>query len=225
MKIRLFILPLILIISSLNSCVKSDDSSLNLSAISFIHAAPGLGPVDFYLNGGRVNGDSIIAYNDTIPHKLLSSGTIAIVVKKYISSTTYISTSIELENEKNYSFFVAGQPNAVSSLLINDDLSAPLSGKAKLRFINLSPDAPSLNFKLNANTLFGTMAFKAYSDFNSIDPGNHTISISNATNGAILSEQNLTVEAGMIYTVWANGLVETPESGLALSMKVIALQP
>lgn len=214
-----------LIISSLNSCAKGDENSLNITSLSVIHASPGLPAIDFYFNGDRINGDSIIAFGDTIPNKFFNSGTASIVVKKYISSTTYISTGIEFESEKNYSFFVAGKPNEVTYLLTVDDLSAPVSGKAKLRFINLSPDAPDLNFRLNTANLFSSMAFKSYSEFNLVDPGNHVISIHNSASGKMLSEQNVSIEAGKVYTVWAKGLLTTPENDLVLSMQVIGLQP
>lgn len=215
----------ILIISSLNSCAKGEESSLNITSLSVIHASPGLPAIDFYFNGDRLNGDSIIAYGDTIPNKLFNSGTASIVIKKYISSTTYISTSIELESEKNHSFFVIGKPNEPTYLLTADDLSAPASGKAKLRFINLSPDAPDLSFKINSGNLFGSMAFKAYSEFSLVDPGDHIISIHNSASGAKLAEQNLNIEAGKVYTVWAKGLTATTESDLALAMQVVGLQP
>jgi hypothetical protein len=212
-------------LSTFNSCVKGEESSVDISSLSIIHASPGLPAIDFYFNGGRINGDSIIAYGDTIPNKFLNSGTASIVVKKYISSITYISTSIEFASEKNYSFFIAGKPNEVTYLLTTDDLNAPASGKAKLRFINLSPDAPDLSFKMNSGNLFSSMAFKAYSEFSLVDPGNHVISIHNSASGAKLAEQNLTIEAGKVYTIWAKGLVTTTESDLVLSMQVVGLQP
>lgn len=209
----------------LNSCVKGDESSLNVSSISVIHASPELPAIDFYYNGSRINGDSIIAYGDTIPYKIFNAGTAAIVVKKYISSTTYISTNIDLQSEKNYSFFVIGKPNEVSYLLTSDDLTVPASGKAKLRFLNLSPDAPSLNFKINSTNLFGSMAFKSYSEFNPIDSGEQKISIHDSASGAILAEQNLNIEAGKIYTVWVKGLFKATENDLALSLQVVKIQP
>ena len=225
LKNSLLILIFGLLLSTFNSCVKGEESSVDISSLSIIHASPGLPAIDFYYNGGRINGDSIIAYGDTIPNKFLNSGTASIVVKKYISSITYISTSIEFESEKNYSFFIAGKPNEVTYLLTTDDLNAPASGKAKLRFINLSPDAPDLSFKMNSGNLFGSMAFKAYSEFSLVDPGNHVISIHNSASGAKLAEQNLTIEAGKVYTVWAKGLITTTESDLVLSMQVVGLQP
>lgn len=225
LKSSLLFLLFAILISSFNSCVKGEDSSVNITSISVIHASPGLPAIDFYFNGDRINRDSIIAFGDTIPNKFFNSGTASVVVKKYISSTTYISTSIEFESEKNYSFFVAGKPNEVTYLLTTDDLSTPASGKAKLRFINLSPDAPDLSFKMNSGNLFGSMAFKAYSEFSLVDPGTHIISIHNSASGAKLAEQNLTIEAGKVYTVWAKGLITTTESDLALSMQVVALQP
>lgn len=220
----LFLLSAITIFS-LNSCVKGEESSLNISSLSVIHASPGLPAIDFYYNGARINGDSIIAYGDTIPNKFFNSGTASIVVKKYISSTTYISTSIDLQSEKNHSFFVVGKPNEVTYLFTTDDLTAPASGKAKLRFINLSPDAANLSFKINSINLFGSMAFKSYSEFSPVDPGEQKISIHDSVSGAILAEQNLNIEAGKIYTVWAKGLVSTTENDLALSMQVVGLQP
>lgn len=223
-KSFLFLLSAI-IIFSLNSCVKGEESSLNISSLSVIHASPGLPAIDFYYNGARINGDSIIAYGDTIPNKFFNSGTASIVVKKYISSTTYISTSIDLQSEKNHSFFVVGKPNEVTYLFTTDDLTAPASGKAKLRFINLSPDAANLSFKINSINLFGSMAFKSYSEFSPVDPGEQKISIHDSVSGAILAEQNLNIEAGKIYTVWAKGLVSTTENDLALSMQVVGLQP
>ncbi len=220
----LFLLSAITIFS-LNSCVKGEESSLNISSLSVIHASPGLPAIDFYYNGARINGDSIIAYGDTIPNKFFNSGTASIVVKKYISSTTYISTSIDLQSEKNHSFFVVGKPNEVTYLFTTDDLTAPASGKAKLRFINLSPDAANLSFKINSINLFGSMAFKSYSEFSPVDPGEQKISIHDSVSGAILAEQNLNIQAGKIYTVWAKGLVSTTENDLALSMQVVGLQP
>jgi hypothetical protein len=220
----LFLLSAITIFS-LNSCVKGEESSLNISSLSVIHASPGLPAIDFYYNGARINGDSIIAYGDTIPNKFFNSGTASIVVKKYISSTTYISTSIDLQSEKNHSFFVVGKPNEVTYLFTTDDLTAPASGKAKLRFINLSPDAANLSFKINSINLFGSMAFKSYSEFSPVDPGEQKIRIHDSVSGAILAEQNLNIEAGKIYTVWAKGLVSTTENDLALSMQVVGLQP
>lgn len=223
-KSFLFLLSAITIFS-LNSCVKGEESSLNISSLSVIHASPGLPAIDFYYNGARINGDSIIAYGDTIPNKFFNSGTASIVVKKYISSTTYISTSIDLQSEKNHSFFVVGKPNEVTYLFTTDDLTAPASGKAKLRFINLSPDAANLSFKINSINLFGSMAFKSYSEFSPVDPGEQKISIHDSVSGAILAEQNLNIQAGKIYTVWAKGLVSTTENDLALSMQVVGLQP
>lgn len=220
----LFVLSAITIFS-LNACVKGEESSLNISSLSVIHASPGLPAIDFYYNGTRINGDSIIAYGDTIPNKFFNSGTASIVVKKYISSTTYISTSIDLQSEKNHSFFVVGKPNEVTYLFTTDDLTAPASGKAKLRFINLSPDAPNLNFKINSSNLFGSIAFKSYSEFSPVDPGEQKISIQDSASGAILAEQNLNIEAGKIYTVWAKGLISATENDLALSMQVVGLQP
>lgn len=218
----LFILPLFVI---LTSCAKGDDPKTNIAAITVIHASPGLPPIDIYINGGRINGDSIIAYTDTIPYKFVSSGSLPIVIRKNISTISYISKNLDLQSEKYYSFFVTGKPDAVTYLLTEDNLIPPVSGKAKLRFLNLSPDSSPLGFRLNSsNTLFTAKDYKSYTDFVSIDPGNYTIGIYEEGNSSALSQQTIEVEAGRLYSVWAKGLKQAIEPGTELSLQVVSVK-
>ena len=52
LKNSLLFLLFAVLISSFNSCVKGEDSSVNITSISVIHASPGLPAIDFYFNGG-----------------------------------------------------------------------------------------------------------------------------------------------------------------------------
>ncbi len=220
-----FILVSLTGIFSLTSCVKSDDSKTNIAALTLIHASPGLSPIDFYINGVRVNGDSIISYTDTIPYKLFSSGSLPVVVKKNISSIIYISQTIDLQPEKYYSFFVTGKPDAVTYLFTQDNIIPPASGKAKLRFLNLSPDSSPLDLKLSSsNTLFTGQAFKSYTDFASIDPGTYTVGIYEQGNNTALAQQTIEVEAGLSYSVWAKGLKQATEPGTELSLQSVSVK-
>ena len=218
------ILVSLLLIVTLNSCGKND-LNIGPAQISFIHASPGLPPVDFYINGIRINGDSIVPYTDTIPYKFIGSGSLNITVKKHISSIIYISKAIDLEPDKKYSFFVAGKPDSVSYLLTEDNFVAPTTGKAKLRFLNLSPGSQPLDLKLTSSSaLFTGQAFKSYTDFASIDPGTYTIGIYEPGTSTAIAQQSLEVEAGPFYSVWARGLKDSSDPATALSMQVISLK-
>ncbi|MCF2492852.1 DUF4397 domain-containing protein [Dyadobacter chenhuakuii] len=111
-----------------------------------------------------------------------------------------------------------------SLILFYDDLKAPEAGKAKLRFVNLSPGAGTLNVLSNGKALFSNVAygraansalsgeaFSAWSlgPFQSINPGPHALTLSNTANGTTLGAVgNFNLEAGKIYTVFTSGLVQ-----------------
>ncbi|GGM91012.1 hypothetical protein GCM10010967_25100 [Dyadobacter beijingensis] len=110
---------------------------------------------------------------------------------------------------------------ADSLILFYDDLKAPASGKAKLRFINLSPGAGTLNVLQNGKTLFNQVAYgraansalsgealSAWSlgPFETIDAGTYNLDYLDAATSRKAGSATIRVEAGKIYTVFTNGL-------------------
>ncbi|REA61538.1 hypothetical protein DSL64_11235 [Dyadobacter luteus] len=135
---------------------------------------------------------------------------------------TFYHTVVAARTSKN---------NADSLILFYDDLKAPDAGKAKLRFVNLSPGAGTLNVLKDKTPLFTNVAYgraansslsgetlSAWSlgPFQSVDPGSYPLNFTNATNGNTTgSTSTITLEAGKIYTVFTNGLLQgTPEFGV-----------
>ncbi|MCF2489288.1 DUF4397 domain-containing protein [Dyadobacter sp. CY347] len=112
---------------------------------------------------------------------------------------------------------------ADSLILFYDDLKTPEAGKAKLRFVNLAVGSGTLNV-LNGNTpLFSNVAYgraansalsgealSAWSlgPFQNVSPGSYQLSFVDAANGnAIGNPQTVALEAGKIYTIFTNGLI------------------
>ncbi|MGG7665162.1 DUF4397 domain-containing protein [Dyadobacter sp. BHUBP1] len=110
---------------------------------------------------------------------------------------------------------------ADSLILFYDDLKAPASGKAKLRFINLSPGAGTLNVVQNGKTLFNQVAYgraansalsgealSAWSlgPFETVDAGTLNVDYLDAATAAKVGTGSLQLEAGKIYTVFTQGL-------------------
>lgn len=219
-----FILLLTSFSLSLSSCVKGTSES-NLALLSFIHASPGLPPIDIFIGGTRINGDSIIAYNDTIPYRFVNSGILNVTVKKNISSITYISKNLEIGSGQYYSFFIAGKPDSATYVAIQDNMTKPAAGKAKLRFINLIPDSKPLDIRINeGSSLFTGQAFKSYTDFASIDPGTYNLQVFEQGNSTPIAEKQVIVDEGKFFTVWARGMMSSQDPETKVDLGVIYLK-
>lgn len=121
---------------------------------------------------------------------------------------------------------------ADSLMLFYDDLKAPAAGKAKLRFINLSPGAGTLNVVENGKTLFNQVAYgraansalsgetlSAWSlgPFETVDAGSFNIDYFDAITGAKIGSASLQLDAGKIYTIFTRGLPNaTPAFGTSV---------
>lgn len=124
---------------------------------------------------------------------------------------------------------------ADSLILFYDDLAAPASGKAKLRFINLSPGGSTTSSVLNvlndktplfSNVAYGraanssltgeTLNVWSLGPFQTVDAGTYLLNFSDAASGnAIGSATSVKLEAGKIYTVFTNGFISgSPSFGV-----------
>lgn len=196
----------------LSSCLKNSDSDNNTigSALTVIHASPDTEPFDFVLNRSAVLPQNV-SYATRIPYFSLYSGTYEARFYKHNTYTDPLySTDINLAQGKYYSLFLTGLEADLTNLLIEDDLSRPEEGKAKLRFVNVSPDAGALDFSIVTDSLFASNKnFKEYTAFYNIAPGTYSATFSSHTGEAVDFDFELKLERGKTYTVVARGLVET----------------
>ena len=89
------------------------------------------------------------------------------------------------------------------------DLTAPAAGKAHVRFIHLSPDAPAVDITLSDGTvLFGNYEFKQATGFTPLDAATYNLQVSLAgTSTVVLDRPGITLEDGKIYTVFSYNFV------------------
>lgn len=190
-----------------SSCLKdlSNDGPQDAAALNVVNASPGPLVINFFLNNSLVNGPAL-GYSQESRYVFTTSG-----IKKFDaatggSSNSLVTANIELKKDKYYSVFVTGLNNSLSTFLTEDDLSPPPSGKAKIRFINLSPDGGTFSLSVKgAAQLFPGQAYKTASAFSVIDPAAYMFELRNSVN-AVEHEAGLDVAAGKIYTIWAGGL-------------------
>ncbi|HOR00192.1 MAG TPA: DUF4397 domain-containing protein [Anaerolineae bacterium] len=106
-----------------------------------------------------------------------------------------------------YSLVIVGTPANVQTLTLTDNLSAPPSGQAKVRFVHASPDAPAVDVKVAGGaTLFSNIAFKSASDYATVAAGTATLQVTQAGSNNVVLTLPVNLNAGTVYTIYAVGL-------------------
>ena len=190
----------------------SDDEEVtaptpSTSKVLVTHASPDAPGVDILVD------NTIAATNLTYPNNTgyagLNSGTRNVKVNVTGTSTTALEANLNLAANKNYSIFAVNSVSAIEAIVLEDDLTAPASGKAHVRFIHLSPDAPAVDITLTDGTVvFGDYIFKEASAFTPLNAATYNLQVRLAgTSTVVLDLPNIALTAGKIYTVFAKGFV------------------
>jgi len=129
-----------------------------------------------------------------------------------------LDTTMKFEEDKAYSIFVVDTYQKADMLVMNDDTTVPAEGKAKIRFLNLSPDAPELNLaEADASTaLFEGQAFKEKSEFIEVDAAGHNFVVKDKDGNALLSMPNAVLIKGFSYTVIVRGFKQLPDGSTSV---------
>jgi hypothetical protein len=190
----------------------SDDEEVvapmpSTSKVLVTHASPDAPGVDILVD------NTVAATNLTFPNSVgyaeLTAGTRNIKVNVTGTSTTALQANLPLEANKNYSIFAVNTVSSIEAIVLEDNLTAPASGKAHVRFIHLSPDAPAVDITTTSGAVvFGNYTFKQASAFTPLDAGTYDLQVRLAgTSTVVLDLPGIALAPGKIYTVFAKGLV------------------
>jgi len=206
-------------ILAFSACLKDDGAVNQISAVRALNAAPGSAQLDIGLDQNQLNYDrqnmrtEDFAYGDTLPYKNAWPGSRWVRVFETGSgaSTQPIAQgTVQFTPGKFYSLYVVGYED-IELMATEDDLSAPGAGKAKIRFIHLSPDAPALDFAIAGTDtpLAADKVFKEVEKFSTVDADEtYTFQIIEHSSGDVVHTFEFTPGSDMIYTVWAKGLFD-----------------
>ena len=203
------------------SCSKMDNNyePIQVSGLNVIQASPTTELLDVYVDNSRTNQNFDFEFGDKIGYLSAYSGNRTFNVAKKGSLTSLKSLQHVLKPQIGYSLFVANTLENIEFLILEDNLERPATGKAKIRFVNLSPDGGTLNLNVNgdATDLVTGKAFKEHSDFEPIDAAQSvTFNIKDATNGTTETTVTQKIEEGKIYTIYAKGLkANTGDTGFS----------
>ena len=196
-------------IISFSSCTKKNDDTTFYSSLSVTHASPDAPAVDIYIDNSKVTTTPFSFSNTTGYLKNLISGKRNIKVNVAGTTTNVINADITFDGNKNYSLFAIDSVSKLSTILTVDDLTAPAAGKAHVRFIHLSPDAPAVDIAVvGGPVVFPNSSFKSVSAFTPLGAGTYNLEVRVAgTTNVALTLPSITLESGKIYTVYAKGFL------------------
>jgi len=193
---------------TLSSC--EDDEKITYANVLVTHASPDAPGVDLLIDGIKVNTQPL-TYPSNTGYLEAETGTRNIKINVAGTSTTVINGDIDLEADKYYSVFAVDQVSEISVLVLADDLELPAAGKAHVRFVHLSPDAPAVDVAVASSgaVVFPNIEFKESTAFTPLDAGTYNLDVRVAgTSTVALVLPPIALQAGKIYTVFAKGFLE-----------------
>jgi hypothetical protein len=200
-------------ISLFTACKKDDDETTTPVAgagkLMAVHASPDAPGVDLLLDNTKINSAPVVFTNAT-GYIAVTAGTRNVKVNVAGTTTTALNANVAIANGKNYSLFAIDSVSKLSALVIEDNLAAPASGKAHVRFIHLSPNAPAVDIALanGGAVVFGNKSFKDFTAFTPLDAGTYDLEVRVAgTQTVALPLSGISLTAGKIYTVYAKGFL------------------
>jgi hypothetical protein len=197
---------------TLTSCDDDDaDEMATPARVMVVHASPNAPTVDVLVDDVKVNTTGLSFPNNS-GYLDVMSGQRNVKVNAAGTTTSVINANVNLDANQNYTVFAINNLANIEALLLPDNLTAPASGKAHVRFVHLSPDAPAVDIAVkNGPVLFSNRGFKSATDFTPVDATTYNLEVRLAgTNTVVLDLPGVALQNGKIYTVFARGYASPP---------------
>jgi hypothetical protein len=209
----------------MSSCLDDDDPQnepIPVAYVSIYHASPNAPELDVFVDGRPVNR---LDFTDYTGYLNFYTGDRNFKVNPFNASNALLDTTITFKDGAFYSMFIVNNVSNVEALTVRDSASAPSEGKAKVRFINLSPDASAFDVTANDSTwsLFTSQEFKQPSNFVEVDAAELSFALKPAGGSEVLvTASDVELRPGRFYTIIARGFANPPAgNNNELSLEVI----
>jgi hypothetical protein len=162
--------------------------------------------VDVLVNGSAAFENA--PFKGITDYAALDTGTYNVqVVPTGETEPVVIEADLDLAAQ-DYTVVAVGQLENIEPLVLVDNNSAPAAGKAHVRFVHASPDAPSVDIAVKGGpTLFSNIAFKGVGDYLPVDAGTYDLEVRVAgTDTVALEVPGVALSEGTVYTIFAMGL-------------------
>lgn len=179
----------------------------NMAMVRVIHASPDAPAVDVFVDGNAVLTN--VAFPAISNYLELPAGphSVAVAPAGQGEAAAVIKANPTLQAGSAYTIAAVGQVANIQAQIYNDNLAAPAAGKAHVRVIHASPDAPAVDVKVAGGpTLISGLAFPSASDYLPVDATSYNLQVTPAGGSAVVIDlPNTALQAGTIYDVVAVG--------------------
>jgi hypothetical protein len=177
--------------------------------VRIVHASPDAPNVDVWVNGNVAVSD--LAFKQATDYLTLPAGDYKVQVTPAggAASDAVIDATLTLKADTDYTVAAVGKVADIQPLVLVDDNTAPAAGKAHLRVVHASPDAPAVDVAVaDGPTLIQNLAFPTASDYLPVDAGTYNLEVRpTGTDTSALDVNGFVANAGTVYTVFAVGQV------------------
>lgn len=194
-----------------NNGIKSE--VVYFAYVSVMHAVPDAPNVDVYANDKLIVSN--LAYGKYTEYLKVPAGTYQISIYAAGTKTNPVITRmVMLSQEEIFTVIAAGTLKTINLFAIQDADVAKVAGKALVRFLHLSPNAPAVDITLPDGTMvFQNVSFGNMTEYIPLDDKIYTVQVRVAsTDTVVLTVPRVDIRNNNYYSIYAIGLVgQQPE--------------
>jgi hypothetical protein len=202
---RLFVVSAVLVLSL--ALATSALAQSDMARVRVVHASPDAPAVDVWVNGSVAFSNA--PFEGITDYASLDAGSYQVqVTPTGATEPIVIDATLDLAASTDYTVVAVGELANIEPLVLVDNNSAPAAGKAHVRFVHASPDAPAVDIAVTGGpVLFSNIAFKGVGDYLPVDAGTYDLEARLAgTDTVALSIPGVQLDEGTVYTIFAMGL-------------------
>lgn len=217
-QMKLFALVGGVLMLGLTACDLDDDDDAVMpptAYVSLYNASPDSPGLSIIVDQRVINNNSF-DYADNTGYLRFYTGDRKLEFGPFGANNVIADTTVKFEQDKAYSVFIVDNFQDPDFLVLSDETPQPAEGKAKVRFLNLSPDAPDVDLLEEGSDtpLIAGQSFKETSEFVEVDAKVHDfeVKLSSGDGDVLLTVPNADLKNGWSYTIIVRGF-QTPPAG------------
>jgi LPXTG-motif cell wall-anchored protein len=222
---RLFLVSAALVLSL--ALVSNALADAHEARVRVVHASPDAPAVDVWVDGSVAFSNA--PFKGITDYAALAPATYNVqVTPTSATEPVVIEADLALAANTDYTVVAVGMLADIEPLVLVDNNSAPAAGKAHVRFVHASPDAPAVDIAVanGGPVLFSNVPFKGVGDYLPVDTGTYDLEVRVAgTTTVALSVPGVQLNEGTVYTIFAMGLAGGGEPALTAVPSVDAAAP
>ena len=173
--------------------------------IRFMNASPGEQRVDIYVNGRKVAAN--LLYRNFTEYMKVFPGWYRMAVYAAGTRTNPLTvTTLRVQANDIITMAVIGLAGDISTQAINDSRRWLSRNRVNVRFVQLSPNAPTMDAYWDDALVLAELNYQDVSRYLQTTAGSHNLKMRDSLSGANLVESpDVSVENGKAYTIYIVG--------------------